>query len=115
MRGQEQGLHEVQRQLREEMASKVRGGSSPLRKNGTFGAWCPEAASSGGCLRLAFPWGCSVPSRSRWLRECVCLQLDRLELGPFQQQLDEHWKSSLEQLKEMAPPVEADDAAGIRK
>ncbi|XP_065541876.1 uncharacterized protein LOC136017490 [Lathamus discolor] len=61
--GQEQGLHEVQQQLREEMASK----------------------------------------------------LDRLELGPFQQELDEHWKSSLEQLKETAPPMEADDAAGIRK
>ncbi|XP_065526654.1 uncharacterized protein LOC136010002 [Lathamus discolor] len=61
--GQEQGLHEVQQQLREEMASK----------------------------------------------------LDRLELGPFQQELEEHWKSSLEQLKEMAPPMEADDAAGIRK
>ncbi|XP_061232491.1 glutamine-rich protein 2-like [Neopsephotus bourkii] len=61
--GQEQGLHEVQQQLREEMASK----------------------------------------------------LDRLELGLFQQQLDEHWKSSLKQLKERAPPMEADDAAGIRK
>ncbi|XP_062465396.1 glutamine-rich protein 2-like isoform X2 [Pezoporus occidentalis] len=61
--GQEQGLHEVQQQLREEMASK----------------------------------------------------LDRLELGPFQQQLDGRWKGSLEQLKEMAPPMEADDAAGIRK
>ncbi|XP_057268797.1 uncharacterized protein LOC130601023 [Pezoporus wallicus] len=44
--GQVQGLHEVQQQLREEMASKVRGGSSPLRKNGTFGAWWPKAASS---------------------------------------------------------------------
>ncbi|XP_061212472.1 uncharacterized protein LOC133213889 [Neopsephotus bourkii] len=61
--GQEQGLHEVQQQLREEMASK----------------------------------------------------LDRLELGPFQQELEERWKSSLEQLKERAPPMEADDAAGIRK
>ncbi|XP_057272097.1 glutamine-rich protein 2-like isoform X2 [Pezoporus wallicus] len=61
--GQEHGLHEVQQQLREEMASK----------------------------------------------------LDRLELGPFQQQLDEHWKSSLKRLKEMAPPMEADNAAGIRK
>ncbi|KFQ45368.1 Glutamine-rich protein 2, partial [Nestor notabilis] len=61
--GQEQGLHEIQQQLREEMASK----------------------------------------------------LDRLELGPFQQQLNEHWKSSLEQLKETTPPMEADEAAGIRK
>ncbi|GAB0197775.1 glutamine-rich protein 2 [Grus japonensis] len=61
--GQEQGWHQVQRQLTEEMDSK----------------------------------------------------LDRLELGPFRQQLEEHWKSILEQLKEKAPTTEADDAAGIKK
>ncbi|XP_074901058.1 glutamine-rich protein 2 isoform X2 [Buteo buteo] len=60
--GQEQGWHQVQRQLSEEMGSK----------------------------------------------------LDRLELGPFRQQLEEHWKSILEQLKEV-PQMEADDAAGIKK
>ena len=43
--GQEQGWHQVQRQLSEEMDSKVRGGTSPLRKTGTFGAWQPKAAS----------------------------------------------------------------------
>lgn len=43
------------------------------------------------------------------------LQLDRLELGPFQQQLEEHWKTILEQLKEKMPQMEADDAAGIKK
>ncbi|KAM9258140.1 glutamine-rich protein 2 [Cariama cristata] len=63
MTGQEQGWHEVQRQLSEEINSK----------------------------------------------------LDRLELGPFREQLEEHWKSILEQLKEKAPPMEADDAAGIKK
>ncbi|XP_059684366.1 glutamine-rich protein 2 [Gavia stellata] len=61
--GQEQGWHQVRRQLSEEMDSK----------------------------------------------------LDRLELGPFRQQLEEHWKSIVEQLKEKAPPTEADDAAGIKK
>ncbi|NXT95758.1 QRIC2 protein, partial [Anhinga rufa] len=61
--GQEQGWHQVQRQLSEEMGSK----------------------------------------------------LDRLELGPFQQRLEEHWKSTLEQLKEKAPQTEDDDAAGIKK
>ncbi|XP_054703051.1 glutamine-rich protein 2 [Grus americana] len=61
--GQEQGWHQVQRQLTEEMDSK----------------------------------------------------LDRLELGPFRQQLEEHWKSILEQLKEKAPTTEADYAAGIKK
>ncbi|NXR03608.1 QRIC2 protein, partial [Sagittarius serpentarius] len=61
--GQEQGWHQLQRQLSEEMDSK----------------------------------------------------LDRLELGPFRQQLEEDWKSILEQLKEKARPTEADDAAGIKK
>lgn len=46
---------------------------------------------------------------------CACPQLDRLELGPFRQQLEEHWKRILEQLKEKVPQTEADDAAGIRK
>ncbi|CAM9781603.1 unnamed protein product [Bubo scandiacus] len=61
--GQEQGWHQVQRQLSEEMDSK----------------------------------------------------LDRLELGPFRQQLEEHWRSTLEQLKEREPLTEADDAAGMKK
>ncbi|XP_074703289.1 glutamine-rich protein 2-like [Strix aluco] len=61
--GQEQGWHQVQRQLSEEMDSK----------------------------------------------------LDRLELGPFRQQLEEHWRSILEQLKEKEPLTEADDAAGMKK
>ncbi|KAM9640267.1 glutamine-rich protein 2 isoform 6-T6 [Morphnus guianensis] len=51
----------------------------------------------------------------RQLSEKMDSKLDRLELGPFQQQLDEHWKTILEQLKEKAPPMEADDAAGIKK
>ncbi|KAM9026032.1 LOW QUALITY PROTEIN: cyclin-dependent kinase-like 2 [Ara ararauna] len=56
---------------------------------------------------------CSVPCRRSYLRECVCLQLDYRELRPFWQQLD--WKGSLEQLKEKAPLIEADNAAGIKK
>ncbi|KAM6050020.1 glutamine-rich protein 2-like [Theristicus caerulescens] len=63
VQGQEQGWHQVQRQLSEEMDSK----------------------------------------------------LDRLELGPFRQQLEQRWKSILEQLKEKEPQTEADDAAGIKK
>ncbi|XP_052664642.1 glutamine-rich protein 2 isoform X3 [Harpia harpyja] len=51
----------------------------------------------------------------RQLSEKMDSKLDRLELRPFQQQLDEHWKTILEQLKEKAPPMEADDAAGIKK
>ncbi|NXE15455.1 QRIC2 protein, partial [Lophotis ruficrista] len=61
--GQEQGWHQVQQQLSEEMESK----------------------------------------------------LDRLELGPFRQQLEEHWKSVLEQLKEKMMMTEGHDAAGIKK
>ncbi|KAM6050446.1 glutamine-rich protein 2 isoform 2-T2 [Chlamydotis macqueenii] len=61
--GQEQGCHQLQQQLSEEMESK----------------------------------------------------LDRLELGPFRQQLEEHWKSVLEQLKEKMMMMEGHDAAGIKK
>ncbi|NXS53448.1 QRIC2 protein, partial [Brachypteracias leptosomus] len=42
-------------------------------------------------------------------------KLDRLELGPFRQQLEEHWKGLLEKLKEKGPGAESDDAAGIKK
>ncbi|NXK04594.1 QRIC2 protein, partial [Herpetotheres cachinnans] len=49
------------------------------------------------------------------LREEMDSKLDRLELGPFRQQLEERWQNSLEQLKEKVLPTEADDAAGIKK
>ncbi|XP_074827174.1 glutamine-rich protein 2 isoform X2 [Natator depressus] len=42
-------------------------------------------------------------------------KLDRLELDPFRQQLEERWKAIRKQLKERSPPYEANDAAGIRK
>ncbi|XP_074870979.1 glutamine-rich protein 2 isoform X3 [Carettochelys insculpta] len=42
-------------------------------------------------------------------------KLDRLELDPFRQQLDERWKAIRKQLKERTPQYDADDAAGIRK
>ncbi|XP_064924205.1 collagen alpha-1(XV) chain isoform X2 [Columba livia] len=61
--GQEQGWHQVQRQLREEMDSK----------------------------------------------------LDRLELGPFRQQLEEQWNSLQEQLEEKVSQAAAGEAAGIKK
>ncbi|XP_026716595.1 glutamine-rich protein 2 isoform X2 [Athene cunicularia] len=49
------------------------------------------------------------------LREEMDSKLDRLELGPFRQQLEEHCRTILEQLKEKAPLTEADDAAGMKK
>uniref|UniRef100_A0A452J5F4 DUF4795 domain-containing protein n=1 Tax=Gopherus agassizii TaxID=38772 RepID=A0A452J5F4_9SAUR len=42
-------------------------------------------------------------------------KLDRLELDPFRQQLEERWKAIRKQLKERSPQSAADDAAGIRK
>uniref|UniRef100_A0A8C4Y4W5 DUF4795 domain-containing protein n=1 Tax=Gopherus evgoodei TaxID=1825980 RepID=A0A8C4Y4W5_9SAUR len=42
-------------------------------------------------------------------------KLDRLELDPFRQQLEERWKAIRKQLKERSPQYAADDAAGIRK
>ncbi|XP_068269613.1 glutamine-rich protein 2-like [Nyctibius grandis] len=49
------------------------------------------------------------------LREELGSKLDRLELGPFRQELEEHWKGILAKLKEKVPREEADDAAGLRK
>uniref|UniRef100_A0A8C3CWI0 DUF4795 domain-containing protein n=1 Tax=Cairina moschata TaxID=8855 RepID=A0A8C3CWI0_CAIMO len=42
-------------------------------------------------------------------------KLDRLELAPLRQQLEERCRSILRQLQAQAPQAEADDAAGIRK
>ncbi|PKU28360.1 glutamine-rich protein 2 isoform x1 [Limosa lapponica baueri] len=49
------------------------------------------------------------------LSEELAAKLDRLELGPFRQQLEGHWESILEQLQGKALQAEEDDAAGIRK
>ncbi|XP_068270339.1 glutamine-rich protein 2-like [Nyctibius grandis] len=51
----------------------------------------------------------------RQLWEELGSKLDRLELGPFRQQLDERWKSALAQLKEKLLLTEVDDAAGMKK
>ncbi|XP_065591710.1 glutamine-rich protein 2 [Cyrtonyx montezumae] len=42
-------------------------------------------------------------------------KLDRPELALLRQQLEERWRRDLKQLRDEAPRVEADDAAGIRK
>ncbi|KAH0629521.1 hypothetical protein JD844_011630 [Phrynosoma platyrhinos] len=42
-------------------------------------------------------------------------KLDRLELDPFRQQLEERWKDIRKQLKQRAPQDEGDEAAGIRR
>ncbi|XP_077183820.1 glutamine-rich protein 2 isoform X3 [Paroedura picta] len=42
-------------------------------------------------------------------------KLDRLELDPFRQQLEERWKDIRKQLKERVPQDEGDEAAGIRR
>ncbi|XP_069728326.1 glutamine-rich protein 2 isoform X2 [Phaenicophaeus curvirostris] len=47
------------------------------------------------------------------LREVIDCKLDRLELGPIQQQL-KHCKNILKQLKDKVLQTEADDAAGIK-
>ncbi|NXP76427.1 QRIC2 protein, partial [Ramphastos sulfuratus] len=49
------------------------------------------------------------------LSEELGSKLDRLELGPFRQQLEEHWRSTLEKIEEKEPGIKADDAAGIKK
>ncbi|NXH22565.1 QRIC2 protein, partial [Bucco capensis] len=50
------------------------------------------------------------------LKEEMASKLDCMELGPFQQQLLEQWKSILEKkLKDKEPAAKADGAAGIKK
>lgn len=42
-------------------------------------------------------------------------QLDRLELGPFRQQLEEQWNGLQEQLEQKVSQAAAGEAAGIKK
>ncbi|KAM8945868.1 glutamine-rich protein 2 [Pelodytes ibericus] len=42
-------------------------------------------------------------------------KLDRMELDPFKNKLEERWKAIRRQLQERSPQYEADEAAGIRK
>lgn len=45
---------------------------------------------------------------------CICPQLDRLELGPFQKKLEETWARIIKDLKDELS-VEIDNAAGIKQ
>ncbi|XP_071667695.1 uncharacterized protein [Patagioenas fasciata] len=49
------------------------------------------------------------------LREEMDSKLDRLELGPFRQQLEEQWNSLQEQLEEKVSRAAAGEVAGIKK
>ncbi|XP_071672716.1 glutamine-rich protein 2 [Patagioenas fasciata] len=51
----------------------------------------------------------------RQLQRQMDSKLDRRELGPFRQHLEEQWKSLRGQLQEKVLQPERDDAAGIRK
>ncbi|XP_071667657.1 uncharacterized protein [Patagioenas fasciata] len=51
----------------------------------------------------------------RRLREEMDSKLDRLELGPFRQQLEEQWNSLQEQLEEKVSRAAAGEVAGIKK
>ncbi|KAK2530811.1 hypothetical protein Q9233_006030 [Columba guinea] len=51
----------------------------------------------------------------RQLKEEMESKLDRLELGPFRQQLEEQWNSLQEQLEEKVSQAAAGEAAGIKK
>jgi len=42
-------------------------------------------------------------------------QLDRLELDPLKQTLEDRWKSLRQQLKERSPLYQADEAAAMRR
>ncbi|NXO76551.1 QRIC2 protein, partial [Sitta europaea] len=50
----------------------------------------------------------------QWFRDALDSKLDRLELGPFQKQLEETWARIIKDLKDELT-VEIDDAAGIKQ
>ncbi|NWH85351.1 QRIC2 protein, partial [Aegithalos caudatus] len=50
----------------------------------------------------------------QWFSDALNSKLDRLELGPFQKQLEETWARSIKDLKDKLS-VEIDDAAGIKQ
>ncbi|NWI00485.1 QRIC2 protein, partial [Tichodroma muraria] len=50
----------------------------------------------------------------QWFSDALDSKLDRLELGPFQKQLEETWAKIIKDLKDELS-VEIDDAAGIKQ
>ncbi|XP_053915568.1 glutamine-rich protein 2-like isoform X2 [Cuculus canorus] len=111
---QEQGLQQVQQQLREVMDSKVRADSSPLPNAGTFGPGRLRQPPSEGLPSRLSPGDHHVPRRGSTLRWSTCPQLDRPELAPVQRQL-EHCNNTLKQLKDIVPQTgTADGAAGMK-
>ncbi|NXV03271.1 QRIC2 protein, partial [Cettia cetti] len=50
----------------------------------------------------------------QWFSDALDSKLDRLELGPFQKQLEEAWARIIKNLKDELS-VEIDDAAGIKQ
>ncbi|NWS23945.1 QRIC2 protein, partial [Polioptila caerulea] len=50
----------------------------------------------------------------QWFSDALDSKLDRLELGPFQKQLEETWAKMIKDLKDELS-VEIDDAAGIKQ
>ncbi|XP_050184460.1 myosin heavy chain, fast skeletal muscle-like isoform X2 [Myiozetetes cayanensis] len=112
--GQEQRWQEVHQQLRDALDSKVQGALSPLHRTGSFGILKLKAASLQGSPSWLFPGDHHVSSWGSCLRVCICPQLDRLELGPFQKQLEEIWGRMIKELKDEMS-VSADDAAGIKQ
>ena len=101
MSGQEQDWQEMLDKLLAEMDGKVRGG----RLQGPL-AWdsAPSSRRRGPPL---------LPQSSPGL--CPHPQLDRLELDPVKQSLEDRWKSLRLQLKERSPLYQADEAAAMRR
>lgn len=55
------------------------------------------------------------PSLPPWRSPVLASQLDRLELDPVKQVLEDRWKSLRQQLKERSPLYQADEAAAMRR
>lgn len=99
MSGQERDWQKMLDRLLTEMDSKVRAARLPGP-----GTWArpPSPARRAPPAVLGLTWSPRP-------------QLDRLELDPVKQLLEDRWKSLRQQLKERSPLYQADEAAGMRR
>ena len=95
MTGQEQDWQKMLDKLLVEMDNKVTGAAPP-----------PPSTADPHLLSQSSP-GARPPASSP--------KLDRLELDPVKQSLEDRWKSLRQQLKERSPLYQADEAAAMRR
>lgn len=109
MSGQEQDWQKLLDKLLAEMDSKVRLGEDV----GQVGLLLIPGPAIGTLpLSPSIPPPIYLPPRAHLV---PLPQLDRLELDPLKQMLEDRWKSLRQQLKERSPLYQADEAAAMRR